>query len=256
MSRAAVAARLEQREEDRGGHVVGKVAGDPKVASGDRPQVEVEEVLLDERDVRRQPWRQCLRHLAVQLDGGQVGDERREPERERARARTDLEKAIGRLRGDRLHQPVCPRRLEEVLSEPLLRPDARGDRASHVVQRFTAPVLLFDFLDLVFAHAEVVAELVDDGFGDAVADLVVVFAGLLDRNLVDRDAIRQRVAVAPAALGEGSALVEAEERVVRVRPPSRRACAATARPRRRPRRSSSRCGTGAGSRAGRPRRAR
>ena len=123
--RAPVATRLEQPEEDGGGHVVGQVAGHPEIAVGDRRQVEVEEVLLDERDVRGQPRRQCLGHLAIQFDGGQVGDPWREAQRERAWAGTNLEETIGRLWRDRLDELVGPRRLEEVLSELLLRPDAR-----------------------------------------------------------------------------------------------------------------------------------
>ncbi len=163
-----------------GRNVVGQVAGDPKVAIGDRVQVELEEVLLDERDVLRQPRRQRPGHVAIQFDGSQVGDPRREAQRECAWSRANLEKAIGQPRGDGLDEPVGPRGLEEMLSELLLRPDACLAVASHVVQRLTAPVLLFDFLNLFFAHAEVMSELVDDGLGDAVADLVVVFARLLD----------------------------------------------------------------------------
>ena len=76
--RAPIAARSEQPEKDWGGDVVGQVAGDPKVTIGERGQVELEEVLLDERDVRGQPRRQRLGHLAIQFNGSQVGDARRE----------------------------------------------------------------------------------------------------------------------------------------------------------------------------------
>ena len=121
----SLAARLEQPEENRGGHVVGQIAGHPEIAVGDRLQVEVEEVLLDERDVRRQPRRQCLGHLAIQFDGGQVGDPWRKAQRKRAGAGTNLEETVGRLWRDRLDELVGPRGLEEVLSELFLGPDAR-----------------------------------------------------------------------------------------------------------------------------------
>ena len=142
-------------------------------------------------------------HVAIELDGRQVRDLWRQPQGQRARARPDLEKAIGRLRLDRLHQPVGPRGLEEMLSEPLLRPDARP--AAHHTSSSDSPRQYFSSISSIslLAHAEVVAELVDDRLGDAVADLVVVLARLLDRNLVDRDAIGKRVAIAPAALGSG-----------------------------------------------------
>ena len=93
---AAVTARPQELEDDWRGHVVGQVAGHPEVAAGGREQVEVEEILLDERDVRRQTRPQGLGHVTVQFNGSQVGDERREPERERAGARPNLEKAIRR----------------------------------------------------------------------------------------------------------------------------------------------------------------
>src|SRR5260221_5552753 len=48
-----------------------------------------------------------------------------------------------------------------------------GEAGSIFLDRLPAPELLFDFLDLVLAHAEVVPEFVDHGLGDAVADLVV-----------------------------------------------------------------------------------
>ena len=86
-------------------------------------------------------------------------------------------------------------------------------------QRLAAPVLLLDLFDLLFAHPEVVSELVDHRLGHAVADLLVVLARLLDRPLIDRDAVGERVAVAPAAFGERRALIETEQRVRRARSP-------------------------------------
>ena len=47
------------------------------------------------------------------------------------------------------------------------------------------------------------AELVNDRLGDALPDVFLVFAGLLDRQLIDGDAVRQRIAVVGIALGEG-----------------------------------------------------
>src|SRR4029079_3771573 len=67
-----------------------------------------------------------------------------------------------------------------------------------LVQRFPAPVFLFDLLDLVLVHAEVVAALVNDGLAPAFANLIVIFTSLFDRLLIDRDAIRESVAVSPA----------------------------------------------------------
>ena len=72
-------------------------------------------------------------------------------------------------------------------------------------------------IDLLFAHPEVVAELVDQRFADRDDDLVfVAVAVLLDRALEQRDAVGQLVAVIPAPLGERRALVEAEQRVRRL----------------------------------------
>ena len=78
------------------------------------------------------------------------------------------------------------------------------------------PVLLFDRLDLLFGHPEVVADLVDQRLADGHHDVVVVVAGVLDGPLVEHDAIGQRVAVVPAPLGQRRALVEAEQRVRRL----------------------------------------
>src|SRR6186997_1495789 len=47
-----------------------------------------------------------------------------------------------------------------------------------ILDRLAAPELVLDLLDLVFAHPEVVAELVDHRFRDAVADVVLGLARL------------------------------------------------------------------------------
>ena len=77
-----------------------------------------------------------------------------------------------------------------------------------------APVLLLDLFDFFLAQPEVVAELVDDRLGHALADIFLVFARLFDGQLVDRDSVRQRVSVVRVALGQRRALIEAEQRVV------------------------------------------
>ena len=84
-----------------------------------------------------------------------------------------------------------------------------------VLERFPAPVFVFDLFDLFLAQAEVVPELVDHRLGDADDDVLVVFAGFFDRLLVDRDAVGERVAVRPRAFRQRRALVQPEERVVR-----------------------------------------
>src|SRR6266545_2108480 len=91
------------------------------------------------------------------------------------------------------------------------RGSAGRTSSSIFLDRLPAPELLFDLLDLVLAHAEVVPEFVDHGLGDAVADLVVGLAGLFGGLLVDRDPVGQVIAEGPAPFGQGSALVEPEQ---------------------------------------------
>ena len=91
-------------------------------------------------------------------------DPRRQPQRQRAGPgpiSRNRSSGCGSIAADEL---VGPRRLEEVLAESLLRATL-ACQGSDVVQRFAAPVLLLDLLDLFLAHAEVVAELVDHGLG-------------------------------------------------------------------------------------------
>src|SRR6201989_2428543 len=54
-----------------------------------------------------------------------------------------------------------------------------------VIQRFTPPVLLFNLLNLLFVHSEVVAEFMNDGLGDAIANFLLVLACLFDGSLID-----------------------------------------------------------------------
>src|SRR5215208_3422055 len=80
-----------------------------------------------------------------------------------------------------------------------------------------SPVALLDVHDLVFAQPEVMTELVDQGFADGDDDFVlVVLALLFDRPLIQRDAVRQGVAVAPLSLGERHALIQAKHRIRRL----------------------------------------
>ena len=96
---------------------------------------------------------------------------------------------------------------------------ARGRPALDVIERLASPELFLDLLDFLLAHPEVMSELVNHGFRNAVADLFVVLARLFDGPLIDRDAIGQRVAVAPSAFGQRRALIEAEQRVAAARSP-------------------------------------
>ena len=54
-------------------------------------------------------------------------------------------------------------------------------------------------------------ELVNQRFADRHHHVVVIFAGVLDRPLKQRDFVRQPVAVVPLAFGERRALVQAEQ---------------------------------------------
>jgi len=55
---------------------------------------------------------------------------------------------------------------------------------------------------------------VDHELGDLIEQLVLGLTLLLEGTPINRDAVRQGVAVAPVPLGEGRALVEAEEHLV------------------------------------------
>ena len=151
-----------------------------------RGQIQVQEVRNDEFHILRELWNERRSQITIDFDGGQVRDAGSQPQCQRARTGADLQETILGLGTDRLHKLVSPGGLEEVLPESLPR-----THRSVVVQRVAAPVLLFDLLDLLLTHPEVVAELVDHRLGDAVANLFVVFAGLENRASIDRDAIGQ-----------------------------------------------------------------
>src|SRR5688572_16307619 len=99
---------------------------------------------------------------------------------------------------------------------------ARGDRAAQLVlvlvrpQRLPSPVALLDLLDLLLAHPEIVTDFVNQSLADHRADLVLVLAVLLDRTLVERDAIRQGVSECPGTLRERRALIQAVKRIGRL----------------------------------------
>src|SRR5262245_56980487 len=80
---------------------------------------------------------------------------------------------------------------------------ARGFAVTVVVVLvvLAAPVLLFDFLDLFLAEAEVVADLVDQRLTDADNQIVFAVGLPLVRTLKDQHALREDVAVAGRALG-------------------------------------------------------
>src|SRR4029453_3283389 len=93
---------------------------------------------------------------------------------------------------------------------------ARVFTVTVVVVVLAAPVLLFDLLDLVFAEAEVVADLVNQRLADAHDKILFVVCLAFVRTLKDQHAIGKHVAVARAALGQRCALIESEQRVRRL----------------------------------------
>src|SRR5262245_50093321 len=82
-------------------------------------------------------------------------------------------------------------------------------------ERFTPPVALFDLFDLLLAHPEVVADLVNERLPDNGTDFVFVLAVLFNGLLEERDAIGKLIAVLPRALGQRRALIQAIQRVGR-----------------------------------------
>src|SRR6185312_2536117 len=81
--------------------------------------------------------------------------------------------------------------------------------------RAIMPVLFFDFLDLLLAHAEVMADFVNERFADRDDEIVLVRRLPFVRSLEDQDPIRQAVAVVPAAFRQRRARIEAEQRAGR-----------------------------------------
>src|SRR5206468_7351467 len=64
------------------------------------------------------------------------------------------------------------------------------------------PVPLLDSFDLFLAQSEIVADLVDQGFGDGRHQVVFVRGLALVRALKQQDAIGQGIAESPRALGQ------------------------------------------------------
>src|SRR5262249_7316151 len=85
-----------------------------------------------------------------------------------------------------------------------------------LVDRLRAPVALFDFLNLLLTEPEVMPDLVNQRLADHGTHFVVVLAVLLDRPLINRDAVRQRVAPAPRTLRQRRALIQPVKRVGRL----------------------------------------
>src|SRR5438046_2520785 len=81
-------------------------------------------------------------------------------------------------------------------------PSGRARRcAPRSVTVLRVPVAILDLLDLLFAHAEVVADLVDERLADRDHQVVLVLGLALVGSLKEQDAVGQRVAVVPSALG-------------------------------------------------------
>src|SRR5688572_9367528 len=84
-------------------------------------------------------------------------------------------------------------------------------------ERIAAPVALLNLLDFLFAHPEVVTDLVNERLADDGAHLVLVtVAVLLDRLLEDGDAIGKAVAERPGTLRQRHTLIEPKQRVRRL----------------------------------------
>ena len=122
-----------EREQDRGGHVIRKVSRDSEAqARRERVEIELEEVGLNERHVRRRFRRQQRNHLGIELDRGDARHSRCQPQRQRSGAGADLEKSVVGFRVDCRNQLVRPCRLQKVLSVSFLRPHAdQGRTAGH-----------------------------------------------------------------------------------------------------------------------------
>ena len=66
-------------------------------------------------------------------------------------------------------------------------------------------------MEPVVVDAEVVAELVDDGDGDLLDELLTGVDDVLQRQPVDRDLIRQRAVVFAGPLGERDPFVKPQD---------------------------------------------
>src|SRR5699024_1293547 len=73
------------------------------------------------------------------------------------------------------------------------------------------PLAAAELVEAVVVDTEVVAELVDDGDGDLLDELLPGIDDVLQRQPVDRDLIRQRAGVFAGSLGERDPLVESQD---------------------------------------------
>ena len=69
--------------------------------------------------------------------------------------------------------------------------------------------------ELVFIHAEIVAEFVDDGAADLLTDFVVGGTNSFDVFLVEDDGVRARRQIEDAPLGRRNAAIYAEHQLAR-----------------------------------------
>src|SRR5262245_60003244 len=67
-------------------------------------------------------------------------------------------------------------------------------------KRLAAPVPLLDVLDLFLAHAEVMANFMNERLADDRAHVIFVVAVFFDRPLEERDSIREIVSIRPGSL--------------------------------------------------------
>ena len=77
-------------------------------------------ILLYERHIGGQLWREQRHHFTIHLDRGHVRHPRRQPQRQRSRPRSDLNETIVRPRSYGVDDFVCPGSLEEVLTVSFL----------------------------------------------------------------------------------------------------------------------------------------
>jgi hypothetical protein len=119
-NRRALAGGAEQHEQNRRRDVVGQVARDADRALGNQiREIDPQHIGSDDAGIARKPRAKPLREVSIDFDGRELRDARREPKRQRAGPGADLDEPIGWSRRNRVEDLVGPRRLEEVLREPL-----------------------------------------------------------------------------------------------------------------------------------------
>src|SRR6185369_8342956 len=67
-------------------------------------------------------------------------------------------------------------------------------------------------LDLLFAQSEVVPDFVNQRLADRDNQILLAVGLALEGTLEEQDAIRERVSIIPATLGQGRSLVQPEKR--------------------------------------------